>query len=183
MVAYFCMMKHMIEGKRIILRPITIDDVDLCTKWTQDIDVVKHVIQETKTYEEELEWLKGLEDTPTEHVFVIIVEETDTPIGTCAVHEVSKDELTADQEGMSVGIMIGEKDFWGKGYGSEAIDLVTEYAHTKLGAQRVWLTVDTVHDRAIRAYEKVGFTICKQQKNAERIFSNGEQYVMERTFS
>ena len=56
-----------------------------------------------------------------------------------------------------VGISIGEKDCWGKGYGTDAMRVILRYAFTELNLQRVSLTVVDYNPRAIRSYEKVGF--------------------------
>jgi RimJ/RimL family protein N-acetyltransferase len=56
-----------------------------------------------------------------------------------------------------VGVGIGERDFWGKGYGREAMRLVLRYAFTELNFERVSLDVFEYNPRAIRSYEKVGF--------------------------
>jgi RimJ/RimL family protein N-acetyltransferase len=57
-----------------------------------------------------------------------------------------------------VGIVLGEKDCWGKGYGPEALRLLLGYAFKDLGLRRIVLHVHRRNYRAIRAYKKVGFT-------------------------
>jgi RimJ/RimL family protein N-acetyltransferase len=56
-----------------------------------------------------------------------------------------------------IGIGIGERDFWGKGYGSDAMRLALRYAFTELNLRRVTLGVYEYNPRAVRCYEKVGF--------------------------
>lgn len=56
-----------------------------------------------------------------------------------------------------LSILIGEKDAWSKGYGSEAIVLLLDWLFNDRGAHRVWLEVFPENARAQRAYEKVGF--------------------------
>jgi len=56
-----------------------------------------------------------------------------------------------------LGIGIGERGFWGKGYGSDAMKLVLRYAFVELNLRRVTLNVYEYNLRAIRAYEKLGF--------------------------
>ena len=57
-----------------------------------------------------------------------------------------------------VSIGIGEPDYWGKGCGTEAMQLVLRYAFTELNLHRVSLGVLGYNQRAIRSYEKAGFT-------------------------
>jgi RimJ/RimL family protein N-acetyltransferase len=56
-----------------------------------------------------------------------------------------------------VAIGIGEQDFWGKGYGSDAMHLILRYGFTELNLHRVSLTVFVQNPRGIRSYEKCGF--------------------------
>jgi len=56
-----------------------------------------------------------------------------------------------------VGIGIGEREFWGKGYGTDMMQLCLQYAFTELNMHRVSLGVHDYNPRALRAYEKAGF--------------------------
>lgn len=56
-----------------------------------------------------------------------------------------------------VGIGIGERDYWGKGYGTDAMQIILRYAFQELNLQRVALNVFEYNPRAIRSYEKAGF--------------------------
>ncbi len=56
-----------------------------------------------------------------------------------------------------VGLGIGPRDFWGRGYGTEAMQLALEYAFLEVNLERVTLTVFEYNPRAIRSYEKCGF--------------------------
>ncbi len=56
-----------------------------------------------------------------------------------------------------VGIGIGEKEFWGKGYGTDAMKVILRYAFQELNLRRVSLNTFQYNPRAIRSYEKAGF--------------------------
>lgn len=56
-----------------------------------------------------------------------------------------------------LGILIGERDYWGKGYGTDAVRLMLQFAFCELNLRRVTLGVNGDNTRAQRAYEKVGF--------------------------
>jgi RimJ/RimL family protein N-acetyltransferase len=88
--------------------------------------------------------------------------------GTCyAIHEVDSERLIGttaltDFEGMSrrsayFRIVIGEKDCWGRGYGTEATELVMHEAFERHGLDLIKLEVFRHNDRAARAYRRVGF--------------------------
>ncbi len=56
-----------------------------------------------------------------------------------------------------VAIGIGERELWGKGYGSDALNLLLRFAFQELNLHRVNLGTFEYNPRAIRAYEKIGF--------------------------
>jgi len=58
-----------------------------------------------------------------------------------------------------VGIGIGEREYWGKGYGTDMMKLCLRYAFTELNMYRVSLGVHEYNPRAFRSYEKAGFRL------------------------
>lgn len=58
-----------------------------------------------------------------------------------------------------VGIGLGEREDWGHGYGTDAMQLILRYAFTELNLHRVSLDVFDYNPRAIRSYEKAGFKV------------------------
>ena len=56
-----------------------------------------------------------------------------------------------------VGIGIGEREYWGKGYGTDAMNLILRFAFETLNLKRVSLTVFEYNERAVHSYEKCGF--------------------------
>jgi len=67
--------------------------------------------------------------------------------------------LDGDNGSVMFHITIGERDAWGRGLGTEATRLMLAHAFERLGLHRVGLTVFSYNVRAIRAYQKAGFTI------------------------
>ena len=58
-----------------------------------------------------------------------------------------------------IGIGLGERDTWGRGYGTDAMRLIVRYGFQELDLYRITLTVFTYNPRAVRSYEKVGFEV------------------------
>ena len=73
-----------------------------------------------------------------------------------------------------VGIGIGDRDIWGKGYGTDAMRILLRYAFMELNLYRLTLGVFSYNPRALRSYEKAGFVI----EGCERQFLNrdGRRY-------
>jgi RimJ/RimL family protein N-acetyltransferase len=70
-----------------------------------------------------------------------------------------------------LGIAIGDKAYWGKGYGREAVRLLVDYAFRHRNFRRVWLWVHAANDRAIRAYRAAGFV--EEGRLRQHMWSNG----------
>ena len=58
-----------------------------------------------------------------------------------------------------VGIGIGERDYWGKGYGSEAMQLILRFGFEQLNLNRITLNVFEYNQRAVQSYVKCGFQV------------------------
>ncbi len=71
-----------------------------------------------------------------------------------------------------LGIMIGDKSCWNQGYGTEAVRLLVQHGFRTLNLNRIYLRVLENNPRAIRAYEKAGFTHEGRQRQAE--FMDGQ---------
>jgi diamine N-acetyltransferase len=70
-----------------------------------------------------------------------------------------------------IGIMIGEKSFWNRGYGTETMLLMLQHGFETLNLHRIYLKVYSTNPGAIRAYEKVGFA--HEARLREAHFDNG----------
>jgi RimJ/RimL family protein N-acetyltransferase len=101
------------------------------------------------------EWLeKSLEDDkPGRYPFSIRTLSDDKLIGFIGLWI---DLVHADGW---VGIGIGEREFRGKGYGTDAMRLALRYAFTELNLQRVSLALHSYNERGLRSYEKAGFRL------------------------
>jgi RimJ/RimL family protein N-acetyltransferase len=100
--------------------------------------------------------------------FTMAIHErvSDLLIGTCAFSQ-----LDGDNGSALFHITIGEKEAWGRGFGTEATQLMLDHAFTRLGLHRVGLSVFSFNERAIRSYLKAGFTI--EGRAREAIWRNG----------
>jgi RimJ/RimL family protein N-acetyltransferase len=58
-----------------------------------------------------------------------------------------------------VGLGIGEREFWSKGYGTDMMRLCLQYVFNELGLERLSLTLHEYNPRALRSYEKCGFRL------------------------
>lgn len=91
-------------------------------------------------------------DPPSFIMFMIRALEDNRLLG-----EIGLDGISGSHGDAFVGISIGARSDWGKGYGTDAMRLILRYAFTELNLRRVSLDVFEYNPRAIRSYEKVGF--------------------------
>jgi len=141
-------------GKKCYLSPLSPDDAERIARWENDLEVALPLGDEAyllasaeKGRENILEALKQ-----GWHVFGIVDLTTDLLIGRSILFKVDQ----VDRRAM-FGILIGEKEFWGKGYGQEATRLTLDYAFNLLNLNSVSLGVFAFNKRAIQAYRRVGF--------------------------
>jgi len=99
--------------------------------------------------------------------FAIRTLEDDKLIGDIGLH------VHWNHQHAWMGIGIGEPDYRSKGYGTDAVRLICNYGFQELGLWRVQLGVYGNNYRAIRAYEKAGFTLEVRQRMAA--YRDGER--------
>lgn len=160
----------MIYGKRIRLRHAERDDLPTFIKWLNDPEVRAGISAYLPmSMAEEEQWFeKTLERPPVERNLCIEVKRGRgwNLIGNCGYFNFDYRVHMAE-----VGIMIGEKEEWGKGYGSEVMRLLLDFGFNTLNLNRIWLRVYADNPRAIRAYEKAGFQHEGRQRQAQ--FADG----------
>lgn len=166
-----------LEGKKIYLKPFSKEYAADWVRWTQDEDVTRYSVLRPFTMEEELIFCEEREKNtePNEKTFSIFIKKNNKIIGNCGVHK-SKNIHHPDK--IFVGIVIGEKDEWGKGYGTDAMKTLLKFVKEKLHLKDVYLNVDIPNVAAQKCYKKCGFKIVTKEKAPERTNSGGEQYLM-----
>ena len=90
----------------------------------------------------------------------------DELIGQCGMF--GQDHIAQTAE---IGIVIGERAYWGRGYGRDAVRLLVDYGFRMRNLHKLWLTVHADNARAIRAYESVGFT--EEGRQRAQVWSAG----------
>jgi RimJ/RimL family protein N-acetyltransferase len=154
-----------IRGERVGLGPIRADLLTTYQRWMNDLNNTRTlgVPSIPMTTGREQAWLDGalMSSDPT---FTIYTLDDMRPIGNTGLHDFSAANNTC-----YFGIMIGERECWGQGYGTEVTRLMLRYAFDVLGIQNVMLTVHADNTRGIRAYERAGFRRIGVRRNAIRV--------------
>ena len=140
-----------ILGEKVALGPLLREHLPLNLRWLNDFEVLAttSAVRPLTPDQLETEYERGLAAKDQVH-FTIYERTTLRPIGGANLHDI--DTRTA-----TFAILIGEKDCWGKGYGTEATRLVLDYGFSALGLHNIVLTVHSSNARGLRAYQRAGF--------------------------
>lgn len=158
-------------GEKIRLRPPERADLPLFVQWLSNPEMREYVTIRYISQALEEQWFeKMLPDTasaaPARLHFVIETLEETQPIGVIGLENINwRDRET------EMGIIVGEPDFWGRGYGSDALHTVLEVGFRWYNLHRIFLRVVTDNTRAIRSYEKCGFV--HEGRQREAVFIDG----------
>lgn len=159
-----------LKGKNINLRPIRLSDAKDFVKWLKDPEVNKFTTRRRVSLKEEIKWLKDLPKKKNEQrVFAIETKKCEY-IGSASFADL---DLKMDKD-VQFTILIGDKKYWNKGLGTEATELMLDYAFRILKLHRVYLYVYSYNSRAIKIYKKLGFK--KEGVRREEIFYKGKFY-------
>ncbi len=141
-----------IEGERIYLSPISIDDAETYVKWLNDVKINQYLSCNNSFFSltGEREFLE--KESSKEFMFAIVKQDNDELIGNVGLDGVDYKCGIA-----TLGIFIGEQENLSKGYGSEAIKLLLDFAFNELRLHNIMLTVYDMNERAQKAYKKCGF--------------------------
>jgi RimJ/RimL family protein N-acetyltransferase len=145
-----------INGQRVALREFRLEDIPVIQAWVNDPEIIRFLswgifpqtLRETERFVEAQ--MSG--EDPMNRALVISLYEDEQCIGTTGCHNIDWRSRSAE-----FGIVIGKLDYLGKGYGTEATELVLDFSFNELNLHRVYLHVFDFNLRAIGAYQKCGF--------------------------
>lgn len=170
-------MVNKLEGERIYLEPISEKNINAFVKWTNDPEINRFTTGRGFNAEEEMEWVQEIQKNPHEHVFSIFLKENNKLMGNCGLH--GNYQLREEFNGRTfLGILIGEKDEWGKGYGVDVINVLKKYAKEVLKEKELFLSVDFKNERAQKLYKKCGFETVLKWHNPKRVTISKEEIIM-----
>ncbi len=143
-----------IHGTMVRLRAIERGDLPAFVRWLNDPDVIRYLQRYWPlSLAEEERWFESKVQSASDRLFAVQTLDGEL-IGSIGLHDLDWKERRA-----TLGIVLGEKDFWGQGYGTDAITAVLRFAFDALNLHRVHLSVYAYNQRAIRCYEKCGFEL------------------------
>ncbi len=152
----------MLFGERTRLRRVEREDLPRAVSWMNDPAVRENLLLVYPlSLHDEHEWFEAmLKREPATQPFIVEAPaeaggaDAWSPIGSIGFQDVSWRTRSAE-----LGIVLGDRSVWGKGYGTDAARTLLRWGFDELNFNRVWLRVYDDNVRAIRSYDKLGFQV------------------------
>lgn len=140
-----------LKGKKVILRPTKLSEAKNYVTWLSDSEVTKFLgTNFDLTLEQEKEFIKKIKNNP-DQLFWAIYTKSGKHIGNTSLNKISQTNQSAIW-----GIVIGDKNEWDKGYGTDTLKTVIKYFFEKLKLNRFELAVYKNNKRALKSYLRCG---------------------------
>lgn len=144
-----------LEGAKVLLRPITMEDTPLIVKWRSRPSVYMNLYSRRPiTVTEHEEWMRSYVTTGKCEQFIIVDKQAQVPVGSVFIKNIDRQTQKGEY-----GIFIGEESARGKGLGREAAHLMLQYGFETMGLHKIYLSVFAYNQAAIHSYQRAGFEI------------------------
>ena len=165
----------MLKGKKTAIRPIEEVDIDTLYHWynDQEVNLWSSGAWPLNTLQGKDQLaVKFLDGSPDTYRYAIL-DENELLIGTLGFMEVNIPARSA-----TIFVVIGNKTYWGKGYGTDAVITFSRFLFTQWNFHRISLDTWDENVRAIRVYEKVGFKIEGRQRDARFVLGSYHDAIL-----
>lgn len=146
-----------LRGARVYLRAAERSDIPTFVRWFNDSELTSYItMRDPMSQAMEERWFEQMlqDHGKSRYHFVMCLLEDGTPIGSLGLFGL---DLVNGNAG--IGISIGEKQHWGRGHGTDAMNALLDFGFGQLRLERLWLEVYDFNARARRSYEKSGFVL------------------------
>jgi RimJ/RimL family protein N-acetyltransferase len=155
-----------IFGEKVCLGPPRREDIPVHARWLNDFFVLRTFgeVPRPRTIERQTVSFESASASDDSIRFTIYETGSWRPVGNTTLFEIDHFYGTA-----TFGLLIGEADARGKGYGTEVARLMLDYAFTALGLHNVLLDVDEFNLAGRKAYERAGFKEIGRRREVTRL--------------
>lgn len=165
-------MIRFLEGEKIYLRALSVNDVsDAYLSWLNDEETTRGLASGVfpSTLEELRKYVEAAVNNKNVIIFAVCDKITDEHIG-----NIKLDQFDWVSRTCELGLLIGNKNYWGKGIGYETCFQTLRYAFTDLNIRKVSLAVYENNPAAIGLYKKLGFV--EEGRLRKHVFEGGAYY-------
>jgi len=160
------------EYPKVRLRELTLNDVEERYLWCLDEEVTKHLNMPGKyppfSKVETAKWIEMCINKTNGYEQKAIISDEGKHIGWVDLKSI--DRLNKHAE---LGIAIGDRSFWGKGYGLSAMKEMLDFGFSQLDLNKIWLRVEIDNEKAIKSYKRMGYIeegILRQDRLRKGVF-------------
>ena len=160
----------MFNGELVTLGAIQPDYLPRYVEWLNDWQVRRFLaptLSHPYTIQDEEEWFNRQRNEQNSRHFAILTRAEGRLIGNCGLHQLDWTNRHA-----TLGIFIGDKNYWGRGFGTDATQTLLRYAFQEANLHRIELEVFSFNQRAIHMYDKCGFKLEGTRRQA--LFREGQ---------
>lgn len=158
-----------LSGKLVNLRPISKLDIPTITRWINNPEVrhyLSTIFPQTEKAEEE--WYEKISNSKTD-IVLVIETKAGVAIGLMGIHRIDWVNRNA-----TTGAVIGEKEYWGKGYGTDAKMILLEYIFHTLNIHKVGSSVFTFNKRSLHYSLHCGYKV--EGRKRKHIWRSGKYW-------
>ncbi len=167
-------MSSILNGERVYLRPLQESDSESFCVWYNDEQVTRYLGMKPLSGEKAKAAFNQMLSDPDGVYFGIIKKDEKRIIGYVFLADISTSHKVAQE----FGIVIGDKDLWGHGFGGEAAKLILKYGFRRLKLHRIQLKVLDFNKRANRMYNRLGFVEEGVQREARLVDGKWRNVVL-----
>ena len=151
-----------LQGERVVLRPMSEGDWDALLKWNSDAEVL-YFCEGDDVPSYSLEDIQGMYRTVSQSGFCFIIELDGKPVGECWLQRMNLERILRqypERDCRRIDLMIGEKHLWGRGLGTDVIRTLTRYGFEKEAADLIFgCSIADYNPRSLRAFQRVGYEV------------------------
>ena len=156
------------RGQLVVLREKRLGDAHNDFRWRTDAELARFDAARPfgATYHDYLALFRDELTYPSPYRRSLAIEDVEgRHIGNAMYYNI--DTIRREAE---VGITIGERDYWGKGYGTDAVKTLVRVIFGATGFRRIYLKTLDWNERAQRSFEKAGFRVCGRSRRGGNAF-------------
>ncbi len=164
----------LLRGERVQLTALNREDAHIIAGWEQDTEFLRMLDAspaQPRGTDEIMRWMENGQKARNNFLFGVRTTATAELIGW-----IELDGIQWTHGSAGVGIAIGSREYWGQGYGHEAMVLMLQFAFHELNLHGIHLTVFAYNTRAIALYERLGFR--REGAYREYLHRDGQRYDM-----
>ncbi len=158
---------RVLRGERFQLVPLKVSDIDEdYLGWLDDPEVTRflEVRHQPQTLISVTKFVRSFYGSVEKYIWKIVPNDAQTHIGTCTLYNINRHHDTAE-----IGLMIGDRRYWGSGASADAISILSDFAFADLGLRRLTGGSYSKNRGMNFTYRRLGFTLEGKMRMAVRV--------------